>query len=168
MALDDEAFLRELDRRIAGRFGSVSLAGPRQSWPLDVKLPRALVAHRLALIGDAAHGVHPIAGQGVNLALRDAAALIECVADSVRIGLDCGHRPALERYQRWRRFDATMSAALYDGLNRLFSADYLLLRAGRGTGLNILDRLPKVKQMILDEAAGVTGDLPKLVRGEAV
>lgn len=168
LALDDAAFLAELDRRIGGRFGTIALSGPRQSWPLDVKLPRSLIAPRFALAGDAAHGVHPVAGQGVNLALRDAAALIECVADAVRLGFDFGHAPALERYQRWRRFDSAMSASMYDGLNRVFSVDNTVVRAGRSAGLALLDRLPAAKRWIVDEAAGVNGDLPKLMRGEAV
>ncbi len=168
LALDDEAFAAELDARIGGRFGTISVVGSRQSWPLDVKLPRALIAPRFALAGDAAHGVHPIAGQGVNLALRDAAALVECIVDAVRLGFDFGHNPALERYQRWRRFDATMSASLYDALNRMFGIDNSVLRAGRGAGLAVLDRLPQLKQIIVDEAAGVTGELPKLLRGEPV
>jgi 2-octaprenyl-6-methoxyphenol hydroxylase len=165
MALDDEGFLAELDKRIAGRFGSVELAGPRQSWPLDVKLPRQLIARRFALIGDAAHGVHPVAGQGVNLALRDAAALTEVLADAARLGLDLGDGTHLERYQHWRRFDSTMSATLYDGLNRLFGVDNTVLRAGRGAALGVLDRVPMMKRVIVEEAAGLTGDLPKLARG---
>lgn len=165
LALGDDEFLAELDQRIAGRFGAIELAGSRQSWPLDFKTPRELTASRFALIGDAAHGVHPIAGQGVNLALRDAAALVECVIDAMRVGFDAGHAPALERYARWRRFDSLMSASLYDGLNRLFSVDNIVLRAGRGASLGILDRIPAAKQLILSEAAGQTGDLPKMARG---
>jgi 2-octaprenyl-6-methoxyphenol hydroxylase len=165
MALDDDGFLAELDKRIAGRFGSVELAGPRQSWRLDVKLPRQLIARRFALIGDAAHGVHPVAGQGVNLALRDAAALTEVLADAARLGLDLGDGAHLERYQHWRRFDSTMSATLYDGLNRLFGVDNTVLRAGRGAALGVLDRVPMMKRVIVEEAAGLTGDLPKLARG---
>jgi 2-octaprenyl-6-methoxyphenol hydroxylase len=165
IALDDEAFLEELDQRIGGRFGRITLGGPRQSWPLDLRLPRRLIAPRFALVGDAAHGVHPIGGQGVNLALRDAAALIEVLADAGRIGLDLGSGTHLERYQRWRRFDSLMSASLYDGLNRAFAFDSMILRAGRGAALGVLDRLPSLKNMIIAEAAGVTGDLPKLARG---
>jgi 2-octaprenyl-6-methoxyphenol hydroxylase len=165
MALDDDGFLAELDKRIAGRFGSIELAGPRQSWPLDVKLPRRLIARRFALIGDAAHGVHPVAGQGVNLALRDAAALAEVLADAARLGLDLGDGTHLERYQHWRRFDSMMSATLYDGLNRLFGVDNTVLRAGRGAALGVLDRVPMMKRVIVEEAAGLTGDLPKLARG---
>jgi 2-octaprenyl-6-methoxyphenol hydroxylase len=165
MALDDRGFLAELDQRIGGRFGSIELAGPRQSWPLDVKLARQLIARRFVLIGDAAHGVHPIAGQGVNLALRDAAALIEVLVDAARLGIDFGSGTHLERYQRWRRFDSMMSATIYDGLNRVFGVDNIVLRAGRGAALGVLDQLPGVKQMFVTEAAGLTGELPKLARG---
>ena len=168
LALDDAAFLQELDHRIGGRFGAIEVVGQRQSWPLDVKMARELTAKRFALIGDAAHGVHPVAGQGVNLAFRDVAALVEVLTDAARIGLDFGNGPALERYARWRRFDSTMSAAAYDGLNRVFSIDNTVLRAARGAGLGIVDQLPFVKRMILQEAAGLSGDLPKLVRGERV
>ena len=168
LALDDRGFLAELDRRIGGRFGSIELVGRPQSWPLDIKLPRRLIARRFALIGDAAHGVHPIAGQGVNLALRDAAALIEVLADAARLGLDLGDGTHLERYQRWRRFDSMMSATVYDGLNRLFNVDSIVLRAGRGAALGVLDRLGSVKRMIIAEASGISGDVPKLVRGSAV
>ncbi|MBS0234352.1 MAG: FAD-dependent monooxygenase [Proteobacteria bacterium] len=168
IALDDDRFLDELDRRIGGRFGRITLDGPRQSWPLDLRLPRRLIAPRFALVGDAAHGVHPVAGQGVNLALRDAAAIIEILADAGRIGLDFGNGTHLERYQRWRRFDSIMSAALYDGLNRTFAVDSMVLRAGRSVALGVLDRLPSCKEVIIAEAAGVTGDLPKLARGIAV
>jgi 2-octaprenyl-6-methoxyphenol hydroxylase len=165
MALDDSGFLAELDLRIGGRFGTISLAGPRQSWPLGIVMPRQLIAHRFVLIGDAAHGVHPIAGQGVNLALRDAAALVEILADAARLGLDLGAGVHLERYQRWRRFDSLMSASVYDGLNRLFGADNSVLRAGRGAALGVLDRIGSAKNLIVAEAAGVTGELPKLARG---
>lgn len=168
MAFDDEGFLAELDLRIGGRFGSIALDGPRQSWPLDIVIPRELVAPRFALMGDAAHGVHPIAGQGVNLAFRDAAALIEVVADAARLGLDIGAGPHLEIYQRWRRFDSLMSASVYDGLNRVFGLDNMVLRAGRGAALGALDHVASVKKLILAEAAGLTGELPKLARGHPV
>ncbi|MBA2126166.1 ubiquinone biosynthesis protein UbiH [Hyphomicrobium methylovorum] len=165
LALDDAAFQAELDMRIGGRFGAVSLAGPRQSWPLDIVLPRALIARRFVLMGDAAHGVHPVAGQGVNLALRDAAALIEVLSDAARVGGDFGDGVHLERYQRWRRFDSLMSASIYDGINRVFGVDDMMLRAGRGAALGLVDRLGAVKKTILAEAAGLTGELPKLARG---
>ena len=167
-ALDDAAFLAELDRRIGGRFGTISLSGSRQSWPLDLKMARGLVAHRFVLAGDAAHGVHPVAGQGVNLAFRDCAALVEVLTEASRIGLDIGNADTLDHYARWRRFDSIMSAAAYDGLNRFFGLDNTVLRAGRGAALGVVDRLPFLKQMILTEAAGLSGDVPKLLRGERV
>ena len=165
IALSDAAFVAELEHRIGGRFGALTLAGPRQSWPLNLKIPRALTTRRFALMGDAAHGVHPVAGQGVNLALRDAAALVECLVDAARLGFDLGHGPALERYERWRRFDSTMSATLYDGLNRVFRIDNVVLRAGRGAALGLVDRSDGLKQLIMSEASGMTGELPKLARG---
>lgn len=168
LALDGEGFLAELDKRIGGRFGDITLIDPPQSWPLDLKIARRFIAPRFALIGDAAHGVHPIAGNGVNLALRDVAALVECLADGARIGLDLGDASALERYERWRRFDTTMSAAAYDGLNRLFAPDNVLLRAARGAGLGLIDRLSVLKNLIIEEAAGLTGDTPRMLKGEHV
>ncbi len=168
LALDDTAFEDELDRRIAGRFGVVKMIGRPQGWPLNVKMAREIVARRFALIGDAAHGVHPIAGQGVNLAFKDVAALLEVVVDALRIGLDAGHGPALEKYARWRRFDSTMSAAAYDGINRVFAIDNAVLRAGRGAALGLLDQSDAMKRLIVDEIAGIGGDVPRLVRGEAV
>lgn len=168
LALDDAGFAAELDKRIAGRFGEVKLIGKRQSWPLNVKIAREVISRRFALIGDAAHGVHPIAGQGVNLALKDVAALLDCVVDAMRIGLDAGNGPALERYARWRRFDSTMSAAAYDGINRVFAIDSALLRAGRGAALDLIDQTGFAKRMIVDEIAGINGELPRLQRGEAL
>ncbi|MEQ1717387.1 MAG: FAD-dependent monooxygenase [Hyphomicrobium sp.] len=168
LALDDAGFLAELDQRIGGRFGNITVVERPQSWPLDLKIARAFIAPRFALVGDAAHGVHPVAGQGVNLALRDVAALVECLVDSARLGFDLGNAEALERYARWRRFDTTMSAAAYDGLNRLFSIDNVLLRAARGAGLGVVDRIGALKSFIVDEAAGLTGDTPKMLRGERV
>jgi 2-octaprenyl-6-methoxyphenol hydroxylase len=112
--------------------------------------------------------VHPIAGQGLNLGLRDVAALTEVVADAARLGLDIGSGVILERYARWRRTDAAMSAAAFDALNRLFSSDSALLRTARGAGLRLVDRMPALKQLFVTEAAGLTGEVPKLLRGEHV
>ena len=165
MALDDAAFLAEVDRRFGGRLGALSLAGGRRSWPLSLQLARAYVAPRLALIGDAAHGVHPIAGQGLNLALRDVAALTEVIADAARAGLDIGDATALERYEHWRRFDSMTGGGGFDALNRLFSVDARLLRSAREVGLQVVDRLPALKRAFVGEAAGTTGDLPRLLRG---
>jgi 2-octaprenyl-6-methoxyphenol hydroxylase len=168
LARDDAGFLAEVEKRFDWRLGAVALAGTRASWPLDMHLARALVANRFALIGDAAHGVHPIAGQGLNLGLRDVAALTEVIADAARLGLDVGSGLALERYQRWRRLDAAASAATFDALNRLFSNDSTLLRSARDFGLGLVERMPALKQLFVTEAAGLTGEVPKLLRGEAV
>jgi 2-octaprenyl-6-methoxyphenol hydroxylase len=164
--LDDAAFLEEAHRRFGYRLGPIALAGPRAAWPLEMHLARALTANRLALVGDAAHLVHPIAGQGLNLGLRDVAALAEVVADAARLGLDIGSGVVLQRYERWRRTDAAMSAAAYDGLNRLFSNDWAALRTLRDAGLRLVDRMPGLKQLLVAEAAGLTGDVPRLLRGE--
>ena len=166
LALDDAGFLAEVETRVAGRLGAIEVVGPRQSWPLEMHLARAYAAPRFALVGDAAHGVHPIAGQGVNLAFRDVAALSEVIADALRLGLDPGSLEALGRYERWRRFDSFMSAAAFDGLNKLFSNDWLLIRAARDFGLGLVDRLPAVKQRLVAEAAGLTGDLPRLFKSQ--
>jgi 2-octaprenyl-6-methoxyphenol hydroxylase len=168
MALDDTGFLAEVEQRFGYRLGVTQLAGARGVWPLEMHLARALVAERLALVGDAAHLVHPIAGQGLNLGLRDVAALTEVVADAARLGHDIGSSIVLSRYERWRRTDAALSAAAFDGLNRLFSSDWTLLRAARSAGLGIVERLPALKQFFVAEAAGLTGEVPKLLRGERV
>lgn len=166
MALDDDGFLDEVDRRFGGRLGAISLDGARRSWPLEMHLARSYIAPRLALAGDAAHGVHPIAGQGLNLAMRDIAALVECVAEALRAGLDAGDAFALERYQRWRRFDSMTSAAAFDALNRFFSNDVPLLRSFREVGLGLVDRVPALKSLLVTEAAGLTGAVPRLLHGE--
>jgi 2-octaprenyl-6-methoxyphenol hydroxylase len=168
LAIGDEAFLDEVDLRFGGRLGALSLAGSRGSWPLEMHLARSYVAPRVALVGDAAHTVHPIAGQGLNLALRDVAALAEVVAEAARLGLDIGTTDVLRRYERWRRFDSLLSAAAFDGLNRLFSNDWTLLRAVRDVGLGIVDRLPALKRIFIGEAAGLSGELPRLIRGERI
>lgn len=173
LALDDAAFLAEVEQRFGGRLGQVTLVpesegGGRQSWPLGFHLARQYIAPRFAIIGDTAHGVHPIAGQGLNLGLRDAAALAEVLIDAARLGLDVGSAAVLERYQRWRRFDSAVSAAAFDGLNRLFSNDGTILRAARDAGLGIVDRWPALKQMLVTEAAGLSGELPRLMRGEGI
>ena len=168
LTLDDAAFTAEVEKRFGYRLGRVELDGGRTSAPLAMHLARALVVEKFALLGDAAHGVHPIAGQGLNLGLRDVAALTEVVADAARLGLDIGSLAILERYERWRRLDSALSAASFDGLNRLFSNDWAVLRTARDFGLGVVDRLPGLKQFFVAEAAGLTGEIPKLLRGEAV
>ena len=166
LALDDAGFLGELELRFGARLGSLALDGPRSSYPLDTHLARTYVARRLALIGDAAHAVHPIAGQGLNLALRDVAVLTEVIADAARLGLDIGSGEPLERYQRWRRFDNTVTAMAMDGLNRLFSNDWVLARTLRDAGAGVVDRLPSLKAILVQQAAGLAGEVPKLLRGQ--
>lgn len=165
-ALDDAAFLEEAQRRAGWGLGEFGLAGPRAAWPLTSHLARALVASRLALVGDAARNVHPIAGQGVNLGFRDVAALAEAIVEAMQLGLEAGDATVLARYERWRRPDGVQSAAAFSALNALFSNDWMLLRTLRDAGLGLVNRLPGLKQMLVAEAAGLTGDVPRLLRGE--
>ena len=168
VALDDAEFLEQARTRIGGRFGEVKLAGPRAAFPLELHLARAFVAERLALVGDAAHGVHPLAGQGLNIGLRDVAALTQIIVEATRLGLDPGNAHLLERYQRWRRFDSAFSGLAMDALNRLFSHDNAPLRAIRSLGLGLVDRAPPLKRFFVREAAGLTGTVPRLLKGEAI
>lgn len=168
LALDNAGFLQEVEKRFGGKLRAVTLDGPRGSWPLKMHLARRYIAQRFALVGDAAHGVHPLAGQGLNLAFRDVAALTEVVSDAVRLGFDAGDAAALARYERWRRFDSVVSTATFDGLNRLFTGDAASVRAGRELGLGLVDRIPALKRFFVGEAAGLTGELPRLLKGEAV
>jgi 2-octaprenyl-6-methoxyphenol hydroxylase len=168
LALDDAGFLAEIEKRFGGKLGAIAIDGPRQSWPLELHLARRYVAPRFALVGDAAHGVHPLAGQGLNLAFRDVAALAEVIAEAVRLGFDAGDAQALARYERWRRFDSAISAATFDGINRLFANDVTLLRSAREFGLGVVDRIPALKRFFVAEAAGLTGEAPRLLRGEPI
>lgn len=163
--LDDEDFLAMLRPRFGDFLGDLQLAGVRYSYPLSLSLAESLVAERMALAGDAAHGIHPLAGQGLNLGLRDVAALAEVVVDARRLGRDIGAEDVLADYARWRRFDSTMLATVTDVMNRLFSNDNPLLRLGRDVGLGLVARLPAVRRGFIREAAGVTGRLPRLQRG---
>jgi 2-octaprenyl-6-methoxyphenol hydroxylase len=166
MALDERSFLAELTTRFGHRLGEIAVAGPRQSFPLDMQIARSFAADRLALIGDAAHVVHPLAGQGLNIGMRDVAALTETIVDATRLGLDIGGATILERYERWRRFDSAFSAAVMDGLNRLFSNDSAPLRILRDFGLGLVDRAPALKRFLVSEAAGASGTPPHLLKGE--
>jgi 2-octaprenyl-6-methoxyphenol hydroxylase len=146
----------------------LTVAGPRRAFPLGLFTARTFIGDRLALVGDAAHIIHPIAGQGLNMGLRDVAALAEAVADAARLGLDPGGVDVLERYQRWRRFDTMMMGVATDGLNRLFSNHSDVLRLVRDVGLGMVERMPVLKRMFIREAAGFTGDVPKLLKGEVL
>jgi len=168
LALSDEEFLAELRARFGHHRGAVSLIGPRHGYPLSLFIAERFTGPRLALLGDAAHIVHPIAGLGLNLGLRDAAALAEPVAHSRYLGLDVGSEATLARYSQWRRFDTNVTALATDSLNRLFSNDFPGLRQLRDTGLKLVNLAPPLKALFMREAAGETGHLPKLMRGEPV
>src|SRR5262249_36512986 len=168
IALPDDAFHGELERRFGLHLGDIEVAGPRRAYPLGLSVARSFLAPRLALVGDAAHGIPPIAGQGLNMGLRDVAALAEVVVDAARLGLDHGASDVLDRYQRWRRFDTMAMGVATDGLNRLFSNRSDVLRIVRDVGLGLVDRLPGLKNLFIREAAGLVGEVPKLLRGEAL
>jgi 2-octaprenyl-6-methoxyphenol hydroxylase len=168
VALPDDQFHAELEKRFGLQLGELEVIGPRRAFPLGLYTARTFIGQRLALIGDAAHIIHPIAGQGLNMGLRDVAALAEAIADAARLGLDPGGPDVLQRYQRWRRFDTMTMGIATDGLNRLFSNHSDVLRLARDIGLGLVERMPPLKRLFIREAAGFTGDVPKLLRGEAL
>jgi 2-octaprenyl-6-methoxyphenol hydroxylase len=168
VALPDGGFHGELEQRFKLHLGEITAVGARRTHPLGFFIARSFIADRIALVGDAAHVIHPIAGQGLNMGLKDVAALAEVVVDAARLGLDPGSAAVLERYQRWRRFDTVAMGIATDGLNRLFSNRSDLLRAARDVGLGLVDRVPNLKRLFIREAAGLVGDVPKLLRGEAL
>ena len=165
---DPDFFAFELDRRFGHQLGSIEPLGKPRAFPLGLTLAREFVRPRFALAGDSAHGIHPIAGQGLNLGLRDVAALAETVVEARRLGFDIGAIDVLERYQAWRRFDTVEMGATTDVLNRLFSNDNPVLRLARDVGLGLVDRVPAMKRHFIREASGAGGELPRLMRGEAI
>ena len=168
VALPDPEFHAELERRFGLHLGEIAAVGLRRAYPLGLAMARAFIAERLALVGDAAHVIHPIAGQGLNMGLKDVAALAEVIVDAARLGLDPGSLAVLDRYQRWRRFDTMAMGIATDGLNRLFSNRSDVLRFARDVGLGLVDRLPAMKRLFIREAAGLMGEVPKLLKGEAL
>ncbi|API60280.1 ubiquinone biosynthesis protein UbiH [Tardibacter chloracetimidivorans] len=165
-ALPARALAAEIEKRMGGLLGEVRMAAPAWSYPLGFHHAARIVTDRLALVGDAAHGIHPIAGQGLNLGFRDVAALTEVLADGARLGLDLGDPHLLARYQRWRGLDTMMVAGMTDVLTRLFGLPGRTMRTVRAIGLAAVDRLPPLKRRFMAEARGETGELPKLLTGE--
>lgn len=163
LPLDDAAL--EIEAAMGSSLGKVTVEEGIQSYPLRLQLARDFVAPRLALIGDAAHVIHPLAGQGLNLGLKDVAALAETVIEALRLGLDHGAADVLGRYEAWRRFDTSLMAAVTDNLNRLFSNDIAPVRAVRDIGLGLVDRLGPIKSALIGRAAGLEADGPRLTKG---
>ena len=168
VALPAPDFLHELEQRYGDFMGRLEVIGPRSSYPLSLQYTKTSTANRLALAGDSAHGLHPIAGQGLNMGLRDVAALAEVLAEARRLGLDIGAAHVLQKYDRWRRFDNTMMLASTDGLNRLFSNDIPPVRIARDLGLAAVNRAGPLKNFFMHQAMGLTGNLPRLLKGEAL
>lgn len=166
MQLDDAEFLEELKPRIGDYLGDITLAGPRYSYPLKLILAKRYTDARVALVGDSAHGIHPIAGQGVNLGYRDVAVLAELLEKQARLGLDIGAESLLQDYQRWRKTDVTSMAYVTDGLNRLFSNNILPLKIARIIGLGAVNRLKPVKHFFMRSAMGMVGNLPAMMRDD--
>lgn len=168
VALPPDEFHAELEQRFGLHLGEVKALDRPRAFPLQYFVARSFIADRLALIGDAAHVIHPIAGQGLNMGLKDVAALAETVVDAARLGIDPGQADVLERYQRWRRFDTMAMGAATNTLNVLFSNESALLRGVRDIGLGLVDRLPPLKNAFIRQAAGLTGEVPRLLKGEAL
>jgi 2-octaprenyl-6-methoxyphenol hydroxylase len=165
LALSERAFVAEAEKRMHGIFGAIALEGTRSSYPLGFHHTATITAQRLALVGDAGHGLHPIAGQGLNVGLRDVGALVEVIADGMRLGLDPGNAQQLARYERWRGLDTFMVALATDGLTRLFGVPGRLPSAVRRFGMGLVQRTPPLKRWFMDEARGTSGALPELLKG---
>ena len=168
VGLSDEEFHDELERRFGLHLGEIKALDKPRAFPLGYFVARSFIGERLALIGDAAHVIHPIAGQGLNMGLKDVAALAEVVVDAARLGLDPGEASVLERYQRWRRFDTMAMGFATNSLNLLFSNRSTLLRTVRDIGLGVVDRTPPLKSLFIRQAAGLAGEVPRLLKGEAL
>ncbi|TNE59713.1 MAG: FAD-binding protein [Alphaproteobacteria bacterium] len=168
LGLPPERFLEELRARFGDYLGEIETLGPVWSYPLNLILARRYIDDRLALIGDAAHGVHPIAGQGLNLGLRDVAVMAEVLTDAARLGQDIGAQDVLERYQQWRRFDNVSLSLGMDALNRLFSNDLPPVRLARDLGLGVVNRIGPARRFFMRHAGGAVGELPRLLKGEAL
>ena len=165
---DELIFEAELEQRFGFKLGDIKLVSKVQAFPLGLRLAREYVRSRFVLAGDAAHGIHPIAGQGLNLGFKDAAALAETIIEADRLGQDFGTVDVLERYQMWRRFDTVQMGVVTDVLNRLFSNDNGFLRAARDFGLGVVDRMPQMKKYFINQAAGEDKSAPRLLRGEPI
>lgn len=165
---DEMIFEIELEQRFGLKLGEIKVEGKPKAWPLGLTLARAFVAPRFALAGDAAHGIHPIAGQGLNLGFRDAAALAETIVEADRLGQDIGAPDVLQRYEQWRRFDTVQMGITTDVLNRLFSNDFGPLRMARDIGLGLVERMPRMKDYFIRQASGLKPDAPRLLRGEEI
>lgn len=168
VALGGDEFHGELERRFGLHLGEVRALDAPRAFPLGYFVARSFIAERLALVGDAAHVIHPIAGQGLNMGLKDVAALAEVVVDAARLGIDLGQADVLERYQRWRRFDTMAMGLATNSLNLLFSNRSGLLRTVRDIGLGLVDRTPPLKSLFIRQAAGLSGEVPRLLKGEAL
>jgi 2-octaprenyl-6-methoxyphenol hydroxylase len=168
IALGDDEFHAELEQRFGLHLGEVKALDKPRAFPLSYFVARSFIAERLAMVGDAAHVIHPIAGQGLNMGLKDVAALAEVVVDAARLGMDLGGADVLERYQRWRRFDTMAMGVATNSLNFLFSNQSTLLRTVRDIGLGLVDRAPPLKNLFIRQAAGLTGEVPRLLKGEAL
>ncbi|VAW07113.1 2-polyprenyl-3-methyl-6-methoxy-1,4-benzoquinol hydroxylase [hydrothermal vent metagenome] len=167
LALSDEDFVREIENRFGDYLGALSLASPRWSYPLAFHLSQSFIAPRLALIGDAARAVHPIAGQGYNFGVKDIAALADVLRDARDVGLDIGSLSVLQNYQRWRRFDSTSLALGMDLLNRLFSNDFGPLRLARDVGIGMVGKIAPLRKILMRQAGADLGTLPSLMARES-
>jgi 2-octaprenyl-6-methoxyphenol hydroxylase len=168
VALNQDEFHAELEQRFGLHLGEIKVLDRPRAFALGYFVARSFIGERLALVGDAAHVIHPIAGQGLNMGLKDIAALAEVIVDAARLGIDLGQADVLERYQRWRRFDTMAMGLATNSLNLLFSNKSTLLRSVRDIGLGLVDRMPPLKSVFIRQAAGLSGEVPRLLKGEAL